>query len=158
MPTVQDIDPLVRGPAEHGDVISAPGATSCTSRRENFPEVAELEKTSRLRRLLDRLSEAADAAEAEGQVPVGFGAALVDAVPDLRRRALTLTRDAIAGDVQGDDLVRLTLLKAWERRAAFRPGTGMPAWLDTFLRSRPAGGRAGPTGLSRNGVSAGMAR
>ncbi|MGU3465263.1 RNA polymerase subunit sigma-70 [Methylobacterium sp. C33D] len=101
----------------------------------------ETEENSRLRHLLGRLSEAAAASETAGQVPAGFGTALLDAVPDLRRRARTLARDAIAGDVQGDDLVRLTLLRAWERRAEFRPGTGMPAWLDTILRTAPFNGR-----------------
>ncbi|KIU29617.1 hypothetical protein ABID82_003777 [Methylobacterium sp. PvP062] len=141
MPNAQDIDRPLRSAAEHEVVISGSGIRSGTSLRQDFPEVADLDENSRLGRLLGRLSEAAAAAESEGQVPAGFGAALIEAVPDLRRRALTLIRDAIAGDVQGDDLVRLTLLKAWERRVEFRSGTGMPDRLVTILRSRPVSGR-----------------
>ncbi|MEE7449891.1 RNA polymerase subunit sigma-70 [Methylobacterium radiotolerans] len=141
MPNVQDIDRPLRITAQDEAVISGPGAEPGASLREHFPEVVELDATSRLRRLLGRLSEAADAAEAEGQVPAGFGPALVAAVPDLRRHARALTRDAVAGDIQGDDLVRLTLLKAWERRAQFRAGTGMLAWLVTILRIRFVNGR-----------------
>ncbi|WCS24160.1 RNA polymerase subunit sigma-70 [Methylobacterium sp. NMS14P] len=144
-------------------VISGSGARSEGSLRELSSEVAEFDTASRLRRLLGRLSEAADAAEAEGQVPAGFGTALIDAVPELRRSALSLTCDAIAGDVQGDDLVRLTLLKAWERRAEFRSGTGMPAWLVAILRSRPVNGRvahrlaAADPGIGRPALRAGPA-
>ena len=43
----------------------------------------------------------------------------------------------LCGDVTyGDDLAQEALLKAWEYRASFRPGTNMKAWTFMIVRNR----------------------
>ncbi|AWN34482.1 RNA polymerase subunit sigma-24 [Methylobacterium radiodurans] len=82
-----------------------------------------------------RLAEALDAAEARTEQ--GFTSDLIGVLPDLRRFALSLTRDA----TESEDLVQYTLLKAWEHRTRYTPGTGLKAWLFTILRNRHINGR-----------------
>lgn len=56
---------------------------------------------------------------------------LVDAIPNLRAFALSLTGDpSLAAD-----LVQETLLKAWSHRDSFKEGTNLKAWLLTILRN-----------------------
>lgn len=61
-----------------------------------------------------------------------FSAAEVEAlIPRLRRyaRALTGSRDA------ADDLTQDTLERAWGKRALWRPGTNLRAWLFTVMHN-----------------------
>jgi len=56
---------------------------------------------------------------------------LVPEIPHLRRYALSLTRDP----VQADDLVQDCLARAIEKRALFRQGTNLRAWMFAMLRN-----------------------
>ncbi len=87
--------------------------------RQYYSEVVAVDVGSRLAAVLDRLSAALDAAEAGGQVPDAFKDDLIALVPRLRRYALSLTFDG----AEADDLVQFTLLKAWEHRERYEPGT-----------------------------------
>ncbi|MDQ0448109.1 sigma-70 family RNA polymerase sigma factor [Methylobacterium aerolatum] len=92
-------------------------------------DVPEVDEASPLGLVLRRLSQALDAAETRAERR--FGADLVGVLPDLRRFALSVTRDA----VESEDLVQFTLLKAWEHRTSFKPGTSLKAWLFTIMRN-----------------------
>jgi RNA polymerase sigma-70 factor, ECF subfamily len=59
----------------------------------------------------------------------GFNAALVSERPPLYRKALFLSRDR---DV-AEDLTQETIARALTRRAQFRAGTNLGAWLGTIL-------------------------
>lgn len=59
-------------------------------------------------------------------------AAMVNAMPKLRRFALALCRNAS----RADDLVQETLLRACTNIAQFRPGSAMTPWLTTILRNQ----------------------
>jgi len=52
-------------------------------------------------------------------------------VPNLRRFAISLTKDA----ARADDLVQDTLLKAWRSRSRFAAETNLGAWLFTIMRN-----------------------
>ena len=52
-------------------------------------------------------------------------------VPNLRAFAKTLC----GNPDQADDLVQETLVKAWQHRAGFVPGSNLKAWLFTILRN-----------------------
>ncbi len=56
---------------------------------------------------------------------------MVALVPNLRRFALSLTRDR----AKSDDLVQDTLLRAWSNIDKFERGTNLEAWLFTILRN-----------------------
>ncbi|SDF49243.1 RNA polymerase sigma-70 factor, ECF subfamily [Limimonas halophila] len=56
---------------------------------------------------------------------------LVPEIPHLRRYALSLTRDP----AQADDLVQDCLARAIEKRALFRTGTNLRAWMFAMLRN-----------------------
>lgn len=105
--------------------------------REYYPQVVEIEPDSRLGRVLGRLTEALRAPEPQQTVPTAFRDDLIGMVPRLRRYALSLTHDS----VEADDLVQLTLLKAWEFRDRFATGTNFVAWLFTILRNGHINGR-----------------
>ncbi|TNC09929.1 sigma-70 family RNA polymerase sigma factor [Methylobacterium terricola] len=105
--------------------------------RDSYPEIAALDPASRLGEVLARLTLALDAAQAGGDVSAGFKADLIGAVPRLRRYAQSLTRHG----PDADDLVQQTLLKAWEHRRQFVPGTSLPAWLFAILRNGFFNGR-----------------
>ena len=77
----------------------------------------------RLERAIQARNEAPDPA---------FMAELMDAVPHLRAFALSRTRNRD----QAEDLVQETILKAWDKRASFEPGTNLKAWLFTILRNQ----------------------
>ena len=133
-------DQQVPEPAERGAVIPIVRARLGQELREYYPEVVFLEIDSRLGRVVERLSGALDAAEAEGQVRAGFKDALIGALPRLRRYALALTHPDLA---QADDLVQTALLRAWEHRRGLPPGGSLVAWLFTVLRAAFVDGRRG---------------
>lgn len=56
---------------------------------------------------------------------------LLRLTPELRRRAMSLSRNPASAD----DLVQETLLKAWQHRESFARGTNLAAWLMTILRN-----------------------
>lgn len=105
--------------------------------REYYSQDVEIDASSRLGRVLGRLSAALDAAEAGHEVPAAFKDDLIGMVPRLRRYALSLTRDA----VEADDLVQFTLLRAWQHRTKFTSGTNLVAWLFAILRNGFINGR-----------------
>ena len=65
-------------------------------------------------------------AEAEAE----FRAGLLTATPHLRAFAKSLAGDRD----RADDLVQDTLLRAWQYRDRFEPGSNLQAWLFTMLR------------------------
>jgi len=54
---------------------------------------------------------------------------ILPCVPDLSRTALRLTR----GNALADDLVQETLVRAWQARKSFQPGTNARAWTQRIL-------------------------
>jgi len=62
----------------------------------------------------------------------GFEDELLDATPFLRAFARTLCHDP----EQAEDLAQEALLRAWQCRDQFQPGTNLRAWLATILRNR----------------------
>lgn len=60
-----------------------------------------------------------------------FAAALLALAPGLQSFAMRLARDA----TRAEDLVQETMLKAWQARQSFTPGTNMRAWTSTILRN-----------------------
>jgi RNA polymerase sigma-70 factor, ECF subfamily len=66
-----------------------------------------------------------------GSASPEFRDGLLKALPNLRAFAISLTRD---GD-RSDDLVQDTILRAWNKRETFTPGTNLSAWLFTILRN-----------------------
>ena len=127
-----------REPADaSGSVISQLPAQLGDRLRQYYSEVVEIEPGSRLGGVLERLSAALDAAESDRQVPGAFKDDLIGMVPRLRRYAMSLAYDSS----EADDLVQLTLLKAWEHRERFQAGTSLVAWLFTILRNGFINGR-----------------
>jgi RNA polymerase sigma-70 factor (ECF subfamily) len=62
----------------------------------------------------------------------GFENELLEATPFLRAFARTLCHDPELAE----DLAQDALLKAWQHREQFQPGTNLRAWLATILRNR----------------------
>ncbi|MFC6790058.1 sigma-70 family RNA polymerase sigma factor [Methylobacterium komagatae] len=124
-----------RSPAVHGAVLSVMGAEIGQDLRDYYPEIAFIDDASPLAKALRRLSEVLDGPKTHSDQQ--FAADLVAVVPNLRRYAQSLTRNA----TESEDLVQFTLLKAWEHRTSYRPGTGMKAWLFTILRNGHLNGR-----------------
>jgi RNA polymerase sigma-70 factor (ECF subfamily) len=60
-----------------------------------------------------------------------FEQALVAAIPHLRAFARSFANDT----ARADDLVQETLVKAWNSKNSFTPGTNFRAWLFTILRN-----------------------
>ncbi len=79
--------------------------------------------TRRLERAIQARNEAPDPA---------FMAELMEAVPHLRAFALSRTRNL----ERAEDLVQESILRAWDKRASFEPGTNLKAWLFTILRNQ----------------------
>jgi len=61
-----------------------------------------------------------------------FKSQLTDLIPHLRAYARSLCRDATLAD----DVAQDAMLKAWNARAKFEPGTNMKAWTFTILRNQ----------------------
>jgi len=61
-----------------------------------------------------------------------FERELLAAVPFMRAFARSLCRDP----EQAEDIAQETILKAWQCRGQFQPGTNLRAWLSTILRNR----------------------
>lgn len=68
----------------------------------------------------------------EGRLQDAFERELLAAVPFMRAFARSLCRDP----EQAEDIAQETLLKAWQCRSQFQPGTNLRAWLSTILRNR----------------------
>jgi RNA polymerase sigma-70 factor (ECF subfamily) len=62
---------------------------------------------------------------------MNFDSQLIEQIPRLRRYARALTRDA----VRADDLVQDTLERAWTKRALWRRGSNLRAWLFTIMHN-----------------------
>ncbi len=61
-----------------------------------------------------------------------FKADLLDLIPFLRAFA----RSLCGNQETADDLAQETLVKAWQARGSFAPGTNLKAWLFTILRNQ----------------------
>lgn len=97
--------------------------------RTVYDRLATDEQPSRFAELIEQL-ETALRVRGE-QVEPEFRNGLLAAVPSLRAFALSLT----SNPARSDDLVQDTLLKGWQHRARFQPGTNLNAWLFTILRN-----------------------
>ncbi|WP_449411543.1 NepR family anti-sigma factor [Methylobacterium komagatae] len=97
--------------------------------RTAYDRLSEETLPARFAELIDKL-EAALRARGEAIEPE-FRDGLLAAVPSLRAFALSLT----SNPARSDDLVQDTLLKGWQHRARFQPGTNLNAWLFTILRN-----------------------
>lgn len=98
---------------------------------ELIPRADTVEADTRLGQVLLRLRAALLDAEAERQVTKAFGEELVALVPRLRRFALLRTGNIL----EADDMVRATLMRAWEQRSRFDEGGSLVAWSFTTLRN-----------------------
>ena len=97
--------------------------------RSAYDTLGQSELPSRFAELIEKL-EAALKARGEAIEPE-FRNGLLAAVPSLRAFALSLT----SNPARSDDLVQDTLMKGWQHRARFQPGTNLNAWLFTILRN-----------------------
>src|SRR4051812_40536901 len=61
-----------------------------------------------------------------------FETELLAAVPFMRAFARSLCHDPD----QAEDIAQETVMKAWQCRQQFQPGTNLRAWLSTILRNR----------------------
>jgi RNA polymerase sigma-70 factor (ECF subfamily) len=69
---------------------------------------------------------------AKGGADAQFKADLLDLIPFLRAFA----RSLCGNQETADDLAQETLVKAWQARNMFAPGTNLKAWLFTILRNQ----------------------
>jgi RNA polymerase sigma-70 factor, ECF subfamily len=63
--------------------------------------------------------------------PERFGAALAATRPELKRYALRLASDPD----EAADLVQETMVRGWQARESFTPGTNLAAWLTRIMRN-----------------------
>ena len=70
--------------------------------------------------------------QSAGRLQDGFEKELLAAAPFMRAFARSLCRDP----EQAEDIAQETILKAWQCRSQFQPGTNLRAWLSTILRNR----------------------
>lgn len=76
--------------------------------------------------------DTAAAARAKSDPDAQFKADLLDLIPFLRAFA----RSLCGNQETADDLAQETLVKAWQARNMFAPGTNLKAWLFTILRNQ----------------------
>ncbi|GJD53618.1 hypothetical protein OPKNFCMD_6395 [Methylobacterium crusticola] len=124
-PLPQTVDPAPEAPSLPAGIQAHLGSQL----RNAYESAGAAPLSTRLQGLLERLSAAL--AGLDQTLTEEFRRGLLDEVPRLRRRALTLTNDR----TRADDLVQETLLKAWASRGRFEPGTNLAAWLYTILRN-----------------------
>ena len=93
-------------------------------------ESFETEAVDHFADLLSKLDTALD--EAGRQADASFQAGLLAVTPNLRRFAMSLTRDPTAAD----DIVQDTMLRAWRSRDSFTLGTNLEAWAFTIMRNQ----------------------
>jgi RNA polymerase sigma-70 factor (ECF subfamily) len=98
--------------------------------RSLYDEIVGNQLPKDLAKLVQRLERAIQA-RTEAPDPE-FMAALMDFVPHLRAMAMSRTRNVD----QAEDLVQETILRAWDKRTNFQPGTNLGAWLFTILRNQ----------------------
>lgn len=60
-----------------------------------------------------------------------FRSELLSVIPNLRAFAMSL----VGAADRADDLVQETLVRAWDKRDSFTPGTNLKGWLFTILRN-----------------------
>ena len=77
-------------------------------------------------------SDMTAAARSKGDPDAQFKADLLDLIPFLRAFA----RSLCGNQETADDLAQETLVKAWQARNMFAPGTNLKAWLFTILRNQ----------------------
>ena len=77
-------------------------------------------------------SDTAAAARLKADPDAQFKADLLDLIPFLRAFA----RSLCGNQETADDLAQETLVKAWQARNMFAPGTNLKAWLFTILRNQ----------------------
>jgi len=77
-------------------------------------------------------SDMAAVARSKGDPDAQFKADLLDLIPFLRAFA----RSLCGNQETADDLAQETLVKAWQARNMFAPGTNLKAWLFTILRNQ----------------------
>ncbi|MGY2052026.1 sigma-70 family RNA polymerase sigma factor [Methylobacterium sp. JK268] len=82
-----------------------------------------------LRALLDQLTDALDA-QSDADLRA-FHAGLLKALPSLRAFAISMA----GRTAEADDLVQETVLRGWQNRDRFTPGTNLDAWLFTIMRN-----------------------
>jgi RNA polymerase sigma-70 factor, ECF subfamily len=97
--------------------------------RAEYKEVCAAPLPTRLAELVLSLEEVLDQQGGSALPDIRDG--MLEALPGLRAFAVSLTRD---GD-RADDLVQDTILRAWNKRDTFTPGTNLQAWLFTILRN-----------------------
>jgi RNA polymerase sigma factor (sigma-70 family) len=85
--------------------------------------------------LIERLEETLSARGESLTAEVRSG--LVTNLPNLRAFAISLTRNGS----EAEDLVQVTLLRAWQHRDKYTPGTTLAAWLFTIMRNAFYSGR-----------------
>ncbi|HEY1612554.1 MAG TPA: sigma-70 family RNA polymerase sigma factor [Rhizomicrobium sp.] len=76
--------------------------------------------------------QAEEARPARADTDSQFKAELLDLIPFLRAFA----RSLCGNQETADDLAQETLVKAWQARSTFAPGTNLKAWLFTILRNQ----------------------
>ena len=76
--------------------------------------------------------ETTAAARSKGDPDAQFKSDLLDLIPFLRAFA----RSLCGNQETADDLAQETLVKAWQARNMFAPGTNLKAWLFTILRNQ----------------------
>jgi RNA polymerase sigma-70 factor, ECF subfamily len=94
-----------------------------------YDEASTTELPKHLMDLIEQLEKAL-AAQGEAVEPA-FRDGILKALPNLRAFALSLTGNSH----RADDLVQDTVLRAWNKRGSFQPGTNLNAWLFTILRN-----------------------